>query len=244
VKGLAQKDFDQAVSDQQGAEGNYKAAVDAVRMFGKISAEIDKIATTHMVDAILVVPSPISGRVTARNAAPGLFVQPGNAPAPFTVADISTMWMLGNVVEIDSSAIKVGEEVKVSVMAYPDRVYEGTITTLAATVDPTLHTLLVRSEILDPAHELRPGMFAHFVIVTGKPVTATAVPVDGVVREGDGTMTVWVTTDRHNFTQREVKIGLQHDRYNQVLDGLKQGELVVTDGAVFLDNMLTASPTD
>jgi cobalt-zinc-cadmium efflux system membrane fusion protein len=244
VKGLAQKDFDQAVSDQQAAEGSYKAAVDAVRIFGKTSAEIEKIATTHTVDSILVVPSPISGRVTVRNAAPGLFVQAGNTPAPFTVADISTMWMLGNVPEIDSAAIKVGQEVKVSVMANPNQVYEGKITTVGATVDPSVHTMLVRSEVLDPEHELRPGMFARFLISTGKPVIATAVPVNGVVREGDGTMTVWVTTDRHNFTQRQVRIGLQHDGYDQILDGVQQGELVVTDGAVFLDNMLTAGPTD
>ena len=71
-----------------------------------------------------------------------------------------------------------------------------------------------------------------------------AVPAEGVVREGDGTMTVWVTTDRHTFTQRQVKIGLQHDGYDQIVEGLKQGELVVTDNAVFLDNMLTAGPTD
>jgi cobalt-zinc-cadmium efflux system membrane fusion protein len=75
-------------------------------------------------------------------------------------------------------------------------------------------------------------------------VTGTAVPVNSVVREGDGTMTVWVTTDRHHFTQRVVQIGLQSDGYDQILDGLKQGELVITDGAVFVDNMLTASPTD
>jgi cobalt-zinc-cadmium efflux system membrane fusion protein len=244
VKGLAQKDFDQAVSDQQGAEGNYKAAVDAVRIFGKTPAETEKIAETHAIDSILVIPSPISGRVTARSAAPGLFVQAGNPPAPFTVADISTMWMLGNVAEIDSAAVKDGQEVKVTVMADPDHVFEGKITTVAASVDPTLHTLLVRSEVQDPAHALRPGMFAHFVIITGNPVTATAVPAACVVREGDGTMTVWVTTDRHTFTQRVVRIGLQHDGYDQILDGLKQGELVVTDGAIFLDNMLTATPTD
>ena len=117
-------------------------------------------------------------------------------------------------------------------------------TTVAATVDPNVHTRLVRSEVLDPAHQLLPGMFANFMISTGAPVTATAVPVDAVVREGDGTMTVWVTTDRHTFTQRQVMIGLQHDGYDQIVDGLKQGELVVTDNAVFLDNMLTAGPTD
>jgi membrane fusion protein, heavy metal efflux system len=244
VKGLAQKDYDQAVSDQQGAEANYKAAVDAVRIFGKTTAEIENIVATKTIDSILMVSSPITGRVTVRNAAPGLFVQPGNTPAPFTVADISTMWMLGNVPEIDASAIKVGQPVKVSVIAYPNHVFAGKITTVAATVDPTVHTLLIRSEIRNPEHELLPGMFANFVISTGTPVSATAVPVDAVVREGDGTMTVWVTIDRHKFTQRTVKIGLQHDGYDQILDGLNQGELVVTDGAVFLDNMLTASPTD
>jgi cobalt-zinc-cadmium efflux system membrane fusion protein len=244
VKGLAQKDYDQAVSDQQAAEGNYKAAADALRMFGKTPADAERIAATRKVDSILVVSSPISGRVTARSAAPGLFVQPGNAPAPFTVADISTMWMLGNVAEADSAAVAAGQAVKVSVMAHPGHVYEGRITTVGAAVDPVLHTLLVRSEVNDPAHELRPGMFAHFVISIGRPVTATAIPVNAVVRQGDGTMTVWVTTDRRSFVQRVVRIGLQHDGYDECLDGVQPGELVVADGAVFLDNMLAPGPTD
>jgi membrane fusion protein, heavy metal efflux system len=238
VKGLAQKDYDQAVSDQQGAEASYRAAIDAVRIFGKTQAEIDRILATHHIDSSLIVPSPITGRVTARSAAPGLFVQPGNAPAPFTVADISTMWMVANVPEIDAAAVKVGQEVKVTTLAYPGHVFAGKVTTIAATVDPTLHTLLVRSAIQDPRHELRPGMLAQFVIETGAPVTATAVPADAVVREGDGTMTVWVTKDNRHFVQRVVTLGLQHDGYDQILSGLQQGEEVVIDNAVFLDNML------
>lgn len=242
--GIAEKDLEQAVSDQQTAEGALKAARDALHVFGKTEAEANAIVAARRIDPVLVVNSPFTGRVTARNAQPGLLVQPGVTPAPYSIADISTMWMLADVPEIDAASIKVGQDVKVSVLAYPDKVYEGKITTLGATVDPNLHTLLVRSEIQDPRHELRPGMFAHFVIRTGDPVTATAVPVDGVVREGDGTMTVWVTTDRQHFTQRQVKIGLQKDGYDQILDGLNQGELVVTEGAVFLDNMLTPSSTD
>ena len=66
-------------------------------------------------------------------------------------------------------------------------------------------------------------MFAKFVIQTGEPVRSLAVPVDGVVREGDGTMTVWVTADRRRFTERTVKIGLQHDGYHQILEGLQLG---------------------
>jgi cobalt-zinc-cadmium efflux system membrane fusion protein len=87
-------------------------------------------------------------------------------------------------------------------------------------------------------------MLAHFVILTGDPVTATAMPLDGIVREGDGTMTAWVTTDRHHFTQREVKVGLQRDGYHQIIEGLRPGELAVTEGAVFLDSMLTPAAND
>jgi membrane fusion protein, heavy metal efflux system len=240
TKAAAQKDLEQAISDQQAAEGAYKAARDAVRIFGKSEAEIDRMVAERRVDRALVVPSPITGRITARNAAPGLFVQPGGAPAPYSVADISTMWMLASVHESEIPRFKVGQQVKARVMAYADRVFEGRITTLGPAVDPTTHRVLVRSEIADPNHELRAGMFATFVIRVGDPVRAVAVPANGVVREGDGTMTVWVTTDRRRFTRRTVTTGLQRDGYTQIVEGLKLGELVATDGALFLSNTVTS----
>jgi membrane fusion protein, heavy metal efflux system len=215
-----------------------KTARDAVRIFGKSDQEIDVIVKDRRADPTLIVPSPITGHVTARNAAPGLFVQPGNPPAPYSVADIATMWMLANVAESDVPAFHLGQEVKVSILAYPGKVFAGRISTITSMVDPNTHRMLVRSDIADPNHELRAGMFTTFVIQTGDPVRSLAVPLSGVVREGDGTMTVWVTTDRHRFVQRTVKIGLEHDGFRQILEGLKPGELVATDGAVFLSNML------
>jgi cobalt-zinc-cadmium efflux system membrane fusion protein len=236
---ISQKDLEQAVSDQQTAEGALRAARDAVRIFGKTDAEMDRMIADRKVDPTLVVPSPIDGRITARNAAPGLFVQPGNAPAPFTVADVSTMWMLANVVESDSPAFTVGQEVKVSVLAFPNRIFEGHLSTIAFAVDSNSRRVLMRSEIADPKHELRAGMFAKFVIRTGDPVRSLAIPLDGVVREGDGTMTVWVTADRRRFTKRTVKIGLSRDGYDQILEGVQAGDLVATEGALFLSNALT-----
>jgi cobalt-zinc-cadmium efflux system membrane fusion protein len=241
VKGLAQKDYDQAVSDQQTAEGNYKAAIDAVRIFGKSQAEIEKIAATRKIDPILVVPSPISGRVTARSAAPGLFVQPGTAPAPFTVSDISTMWMLANVPESMVARYRNGQSVAVSVPAYPGKTFDGKITTLGPSVDPNTRRVFLRSEIADPDHLLRSGMFATFVIDTGGLVRSLAVPAGGIAREGDGTMSAWVTTDRKRFTKRAVTLGLVQDGYNQVLDGLKPGEMIAAEGALFLNNALNGA---
>src|SRR5262249_56853374 len=102
---VAQRDVEQAASDHQTAEGALKAARDSVRLFGKSDAEIDRIVTERRLDPVLVILSPIAGRITARNAAPGLFVQPGNPPAPYTVTDISTMWMIANVSEGDVPAL-------------------------------------------------------------------------------------------------------------------------------------------
>jgi cobalt-zinc-cadmium efflux system membrane fusion protein len=236
--GSAQKDVDQATSDQQTAEGNFKAAKDAVRIFGKSEAEVDKILGDRMLESTLVVPSPISGRIVARNAAPGFLTQPGVAPAPYTVADLSTMWMLANVIETDAPAYKLGQEVEVRVPAYPDKIFKGHVTALGAMIDPNTHRQLVRSEIDDPEHLLRSGMFASFVIRVGDPVRSLAVPAEGVVREGDGTMTVWVTKDSRHFEKRTVKVGLQQDGWTQIREGLSPEDTVVTEGAVFLSNKL------
>jgi membrane fusion protein, heavy metal efflux system len=236
--GSAQKDVDQSTSDEQTAEGNFKAARNSVRIFGKTDAEIDQILAERRVDSTLLVPSPISGKIVARNAAPGFLTQPGNAPAPFSVADLSTMWMLANVIETDAPAYKLGQEVEVRVPAYPGTAFKGHVTAVGSMIDPNSHRQLVRSEIDDPKHLLRSGMYASFVIRVGDSVRSLAVPAEGVVREGDGTMTVWVTTDSRRFVKRTVKVGLQQDGWSQIMDGLRPGETVVMDGAVFLSNKL------
>jgi membrane fusion protein, heavy metal efflux system len=242
--GSAQKDVDQSTSDEQTAEGNFKAARDAVRIFGKTDAEIDQIVDQRKVDSVLLVPSPISGRIVARSAAPGFLTQPGNAPAPYAVADLSTMWMIANVIETDAPAYKLGQSVEVTVPAYPDTIFKGRVTTLGSIIDPNTHRQLVRSQIDDPKHLLRSGMFASFVIRVGDPMRSLAVPANGVVREGDGTMTVWVTGDSRHFTKRTVKVGLQQDGWTQILEGLQPAEIVVTDGAVFLSNKLLLGDAD
>jgi cobalt-zinc-cadmium efflux system membrane fusion protein len=242
--GIAEREKEQAISDQQTAEGALKASRDAVLVFGKTDAEIDQMIASRKTDAALLVRSPISGKITSFNGPPGLLVQPGNLPAPYSVADVTIKWMLANVSESELSFFRLGQPVQVKVMAYPGRVFKGKVSKIYATVDPNTHRVTIRSEIADPRDELRPGMLANFVIRVHDPVEAIAIPANGVVREADGTMTAWVTTDRHHFVQRIIKIGLRNDDRVQVLDGLHGGELIVADNAVFLSNMLQAPPTD
>ena len=210
TNGVAQKELEQAASDEQTAAAALKAARDAVRVLGKTDAEIDGAVAAGRIDSAL-------------------------RPAK---------WVVANVSESDSPLLRLGQPVEVTVMAFPGRMWEGKISEIYATVDSNTHRVTVRAEVADPKNELRPGMLANVVIQVQAPVEAIALPANGVVREGDGTMTAWVTADRHRFVQRPIQTGLREDGRVQILEGLHRGELVVTDGAIFLDNMLQAPSDD
>jgi RND family efflux transporter MFP subunit len=161
----------------------------------------------------------------------------------------STRLLVANIPESDAPLIHVGQSIEAKIRAYPNRVFSGKVSALGGTiwdsggnpaVDPNTHRITVRCEIADPKNELYPGMLASVEIQVQEPEESVAVPSNGVLREGDGTMTVWVTADRQHFEKRTVKVALQQDGYYQIQDGLKPGELVATDGALFLDNALTA----
>jgi cobalt-zinc-cadmium efflux system membrane fusion protein len=239
--GSAQKDLDQAVSDQQTAEANYKAAKDAVRLFGKTDEDIDRLISERKMDSTLVVTSPISGRVVARTASPGLLVQSGTAPPPFIIADVSVMWMVANITESEVSAVKLGQTVEVTVPAYPGRRFVGRVSSVGLSIDSTTHRQTVRSDIGDPDHLLRAGMLADFAILVGQSTKSIAVRTSAVVREGDGSMTIWTTTDRKHFIKRQVEVGVQQQGWTQITQGLSEGESVVSEGAIFLSNKLLTS---
>lgn len=234
----AQKDVEQATADQQAAEAAYKAARNALRIFGKSEAEMDNIVASRHVDGELPVVSPFAGRVTARAAAPGLLTQPGAATAPFTVADLSTVWLIANVSENDLPHIHRGQTIAAHVEAYPGRAFSGVITGVSTALDPATHRAAVRSEIRDPLHELHPQMLAGFRIQTGGARQQPAIPDSAVVREGESVMTAFSTQDGRRFMRRPIVIGPEQDGLYPVLNGLNPGERIATDGALFISNAL------
>lgn len=217
------------------------------KMFVELGDQVQKGQALYLIETgttHLSVPSPISGQVAAINVSTGTSVQPGRDPAPCSVADVSIKWLLANVPESDIPFYHPGGTVEAIVPAYPNRVFKGEVLKMYPDVDPNTRRATVRCEISDTNNLLRAGMLANFTTQAQKPVESIAIPANGIVRESDGTMTAWVTIDRNHFEQRVVKIGLQNGKMDQILSGLQQGELVVTDGAIFLDNMLQAPPGD
>lgn len=161
----------------------------------------------------------------------------GRIPAPSR-----QRWVVAYVSEDDSRFLRARQNVQVTLAAWPGRVFEGRVFRVNGNVDPTTHRETIRCVIADSQNDLRPGMLADVAIRVREPVTAPAIPSDGVVRESDGTTTAWVTIDRHRFVQRIVKTGLRSDGQVEILEGLKLGELAVTEGAVFLSNMINVAP--
>jgi cobalt-zinc-cadmium efflux system membrane fusion protein len=244
TQGISQQNVEAAISAEAGSNAALMSARAAMVVFGKSVGEIDAVARRGRADPVLVVRSPIGGKVTARNAQPGLLVQPGNAPAPYTVGDTSTMWMVADAPETDAAQFRDGQQVQASVAALPGRVLTGKILAVGAGVDPNAHTVQLRAAIANPGNLLKAGMQATFVIATGTVQHGVGIPADGVVREGDGSMTVWVATGANHFQQRVVTIGMLRNGFVQVLSGLNPGDEVVTKGALYLDNMLSAPPDD
>jgi cobalt-zinc-cadmium efflux system membrane fusion protein len=243
-QGIDQNDYETAVANEQSAKGALEAARNAVAIFGRTKEEIDHIVASRQVDPALVVKSPIRGRITARNAAPGTLEQPGSPPAPYAVADLSTKWMVANVIESESPLFRAGQPIRALVTAYPDRAFRGKISRLGRSLDPNTHRVIVRCDIADPKDELIPGMLTTFTIDVHAPVKSLSIPANGVVRNADGSYSVWVSLDHTRFEERPVKLGEPQDGLYPVLEGLKKGETVVTDGAVFLSNILYAPPSD
>ena len=234
----AQKDLEQAVADQQTAQGNYLASRNAVKIFGKSESAMDRIIATRKVDDTLTVVSPFAGHVIARAVAVGSFVQPGAAAAAFSVADLSSVWVVANIAEADIADMRMGLPVTVNVAALPQLKLKGRISYIGSAADAVTHRISVHAQLDDPAHRLRPQMLATFTLQTATPTVSVAVPLNAVVREGDGTMTVFTTRDSHRFYRREVQLGLQQNGLDQVLVGLGQGEMLAGDGALFISNAL------
>jgi membrane fusion protein, heavy metal efflux system len=136
--------------------------------------------------------------------------------------------------ELDAPLIRVGQQVQVSVGALPERVFDARITATSAGLDPATRRMTVRAEVKDPDRLLKPEMFATFRIEVGEEQRAVAVPVNALIFRGPEA-SVWVALDGNRFMLRKVKTGIRSGDMVEVTEGLKEGEHVVTGGALFID---------
>jgi len=240
AKGGSLQDWQQAQADLTAVETARSSVRNRLKILGKSDAEITALEASHSMNPTATIAAPISGVVVDRQVGPGQLLQAGSGTPVFTIADPSSVWLLANVREADSGLVHLGQSVDVRVLAYPKRVFKARVSYVAAVVDPVTHRLPVRAEIDNLDGALKPEMFANFRILTSAAADAPAVPESAVVYEGD-LAHVWVLSDGGLLAYRAIRTGRNNDGLIEVLDGLKSGEQIVTQGGLFIDQV--AVPT-
>ncbi len=251
AQGGSLKDWQQAQTDLITAQNTVRSdeiAVHAVRnrlrILGKTDQEIASLEAqpTQKLDPVAIVTAPVRGTITQRQIGVGQYINSEAAGATnpvYTISDLSTVYLIANVREVDAPLMKVGLPLEVHVLAYPGRVFKGKVFYVAPSIDPNTHRLSVRADVENPDGALKPGMFANFSIITGEAATAPAVPQEAIVYEGERAR-VWVAGEGDTLALREIRTGRTSDGMVEVLAGLSAGEKVVTSGAVFIDRAARA----
>jgi membrane fusion protein, heavy metal efflux system len=235
------QDWLQSQSELVTAESNLRAAETALglvrnrlRILDQSDAQIGALENAKTMNPVAEVVAPIGGTVIDRQVGLGQYVQ-ANAPNPiFSIGDLSTVWLIANVREIDAPRMRRGAQVEVHVLAFPERVFKARLTYVAPSVDPNTHRLTVRAEMPNQDGALKPEMFATFNISTGIESAAPAVPEDAIIYEGD-TARVWVALQDGTLALRQIQTGRVGDGKVEAVAGLTAGEKVVTSGSLFID---------
>jgi cobalt-zinc-cadmium efflux system membrane fusion protein len=236
-----------AQRDLEAAENAWrKAKAEAERAEQKM--QLLKAGDVDKVTQEFTLRSPIAGEVIARNASVGLEVQGqyaigGNVAELFTVGDADSLWLLGDVYEMDRPRIGEGDAVQVRVSAYPEKTFAGTVDWVSDVIEPVQRVAHVRCVIQNPEHLLKPEMYEQLTIFTpGK--RALAVPRKAVMRVDTGTV-VFVATGQKRpdgasvFKRRTVTVNEEvSGDLLPVFSGLSAGEEVAVDHSILLLGLL------
>lgn len=229
---IAEADLQQADSTRNQALADLQAAEQSLKVLG--ISELEHLLKGPVSPEIPVL-APIAGEVVERLVAPGQVIQAG-ATQCFTISDMSTVWVLANVYEHDLGFVHLGDPVVIQTDAYPTS-FNGTISYIAAALDPTSRTLQVRIETTNPGKKLKKDMYVTAIVRAGVAEGVLTVPDAAVLRNDENQPFVYVAEKSGQpgqFAQRLVAIGDSQEGKTQILSGLRAGERVVADGSLFL----------
>jgi len=245
-KAVALKDWQQSQADLTAAQNDLRsaeAALEAVRnrlrILGKTDDEITTFEDKGTINSATSIYAPIAGTIVQRKVGPGQYIVAGSSDPVFVIGDLSKVWLLAFMRETNASKVQIGQPIKFTVLAYPDRVFEGKINYVASSLDPNSRRLLVSATIDNPGALLKPEMFANVSVITDEGAPAPAVPREAIIYEGD-IARVWVALDDKSIELRQVRLGRVDGQVVEVLDGLKPGDRVITKGSLFIDRAATS----
>jgi cobalt-zinc-cadmium efflux system membrane fusion protein len=237
----AGKNLQQAEHDLELAKATAASSVAGARVavanarrhlliLGLKDAAIDSLASKPNLASVFSLNAPISGVVVERNATVGATV--GSDASLFKIIDTSNVWVDANVFEKDLGRVRRGQEVRVTVPAFPGVTFSGRVILISSVVNPETRGVQVRTEVSNADGRLKPDMFANVEIITDVRRAAISLPQSAVLDDG-GKKIVFVATEK-GYEKHIVTTGIQNGDRVEILDGLQAGDKVVVKGNYLL----------
>lgn len=234
-KAVSLAELQRREAEMKTARAEARETRNRLELLGVPRQEVERLDREHTIKADVPLRAPFDGRVIMRNITRGEVVETNQKF--FTVADLSNVWVVGNVPEKDVQFISRDQKVDVVVSAYPHAIFPGTITYISDVLDPATRTMRLRVTVPNPNHLLKPEMFATVRVYAAPDPNALTVPLEAVQNGPTGKM-VFVRRGVNEFEVRTVKLGNEQGEAVTVLDGVSGGEQVVTKGSFVLKSEL------
>jgi cobalt-zinc-cadmium efflux system membrane fusion protein len=236
IGAASQQELEQTRAQHTAHATHVESSRATLTLLGMSAQQVERLASGHQISASMSVPAPIDGIVLERDANTGLNVDPSTKL--FTIADLSTVWIVGELYESDFRHVPAGAPVSIAVAAFPDAAIAGRVSYIDPQVNPATRTARLRAEVANPRGELRLGMYAEMTIgdAAGKGGGAPVpiVPRAAVQTIGDRHVVYVPAPGGGRFVEREVRPGQTAGDAVEILAGLAVGERVVTKGSFSL----------
>ena len=230
----AGKNLQAAEAERKVAEANLEAAEKKLHVLGFTEAQVKHAAATHEINATIVLFAPLAGRIIDNNIVLGAMVD--QSTEILTILDPGVVCVDADIYERDIAAVRKGQEVEVTVPAFPDLVFNGRILYVGDIFKEETRTVTVRTEVANDEYRLKPGMFASLSILLDRQARALTVPQSAVLDDGD--RKIVFVAQGGAYQPRIVVTGTKMDGSIEVTGGLEAGERVVTRGNYQLKSKL------
>lgn len=234
IGAASKEEFEQATTKLRSAESEVASQRQRLLLLGLSSQRINSLRSPAQISSEVSLPAPVSGTVIARSVNPGEVIQADKEI--LKVADLSSVWVIGQVYEKDLGRVRVGSGASITTEAYPGRVFRGRISYVDPTLDPATRTAQVRIELANPGQMLKIGMYVHvaFATIGGAESTVPVVPATAVQNINNQQVIFVAAKAANEFAMRPVRLGPEMNGLFPVLEGLTVGERIVTEGSFLL----------
>ncbi|OGF63644.1 MAG: hypothetical protein A2Y62_01905 [Candidatus Fischerbacteria bacterium RBG_13_37_8] len=223
-------------SNVENAFENASSLLETVRQRLKLwdisDSQIDKLEQTGETTKTLIFYAPISGFVVDKNVLLGQRIMPGDNL--YKIADLSKVWIYGEIYEYEMSLIKSGQEVQITFVAYPGEEFKGKLSYIYPYLKEDTRTIRVRIESANPEFRMKPEMYANIEIHVDLGLRL-AVPIDAVLDSGEKKI-IFIDKGNGYIEPRQVKIALSADNMYEIINGVSEGEKIITSAQFLIDS--------